>query len=76
MAFRPLPTKHWQAFLDYHGFVYDRTKGSHDQWTKKGHRTIPVKGNEKQVPGFHIKTGCFSIGCTTDDAYAWVEANC
>jgi len=56
--FRPLPTKCGEAFLKYNGFKYSgRTKGSHDQWTKKGYRTIPVWGDEKQIPAMHLKTG-------------------
>ncbi len=75
--FRPIPTKCWESFLKYHGFVYSgRTKGSHDQWTKKGHRTIPVWGDEKQIPALHLKTGCFTIGCTMEDLYKWAEENC
>lgn len=45
--FRPLPTSCWENFLRFHGFVETRSKGSHFQWVKKGHRTIPVWGNEK-----------------------------
>lgn len=74
--FKPVPTKCWENFLILHGFKYDRTRGSHDQWIKNNHRTIPVRGNEKQVPPLHIKTGCFSIGCSTDDFYNWAAENC
>jgi hypothetical protein len=74
--FRPLPTKCWEKFLSLHGFIYKRTAASHDQWTKRGFRTIPVQGNEKQVPAFHMKNGCEIIGCTLDDLYTWAENNC
>lgn len=74
--FKPAITKCWEKFLEFHGFHYDRTKGSHDQWVKPKHRTIPVRGKDKHVPGLHIKTGCFSIGCTTDDFYEWASKNC
>ncbi len=76
MGFRPLPTKCWENFLTSKGFKYSRTKGSHDQWTKAGHRTIPVWGDEKEIPSFHLKTGCNSIGCSIDDLYAWAAKNC
>ncbi len=59
-----------------HGFQYRSTKGSHDQWTKAGKRTIPVWGNEKQIPGLHLKTGCSSIGCDLQDLYDWAAENC
>jgi len=74
--FRPLPTSCWEKFLRIHGFVETRSKGSHFQWVKRGHRTIPVWGNEKQIPPFHLKTGCFSIGCTMEDLYTWASTNC
>ena len=75
--FRPLPTKCWEAFLKKHGYIYSgRTKGSHDQWTKGGHRTIPVWGNEKQIPAFHLRTGCKSIGVDVNELYSWADENC
>jgi predicted RNA binding protein YcfA (HicA-like mRNA interferase family) len=74
--FKPLSTKCWEQFLTLHGFSCKRTSGSHDQWTKKGYRTIPVWGNEKQIPAFHLKTGCKSIGCTLDELYSWADKNC
>jgi hypothetical protein len=75
MGFRPLATKCW-LFLT-HGFKYSgRTKGSHDQWSKQGCRRIPVWGDEKEIPAFHLKTGCRSIGCTIDDLYIWADKNC
>ncbi len=75
--FRPLPTRCWEAFLSYHSYQYSgRTKGSHHQWTKPGHRTIPVWGDEKEIPPLHLRSGCFSIGCTTDELYRWAAENC
>lgn len=59
-----------------HGFKYNRTVGSHDQWTKKGYRTIPVWGNEKQIPALHLKTSCSTIGTTLQDLYFWADQNC
>lgn len=76
MGFRPLSTKCWEIFLTTKGLKYSRTKGSHDQWTKIGHRTIPVWGDEKEIPALHLKTGCASIGCTADELYAWASKNC
>lgn len=75
--FRPLSTKCWELFLTKNGFKYSgRTKGSHDQWTKKGYRTIPVWGDEKEIPAQHLKTGCRTIGCTLEDLYTWADNNC
>jgi len=76
MTFRPLPTSCWEAFLSYKGFKLKRTKSSHDQWVKPGHRTIPVWGNEKSIPAFHLKQSCKSVGCDTDELYAWAAINC
>lgn len=74
--FKPLNTRCWENFLTANGYKHVRTAGSHDQWTKPNHRTIPVWGNEKQIPAFHLKTSCKAIGCTLDDLYAWAAINC
>lgn len=74
--FRPLPTKCWELFLTKHGFTYHHTTGSHDQWKKRGCRTIPVWGDEKEIPAFHLKSGCKTIGCNLEDLYAWADKNC
>jgi predicted RNA binding protein YcfA (HicA-like mRNA interferase family) len=76
MAYKPLPTKCWEKFLSQHGFRYHHTTGSHDQWKKAGKRTIPVWGDEKEIPARHLKTGCDTIGVTVDDLYAWAANNC
>lgn len=77
MSFKPLPTKCWENFLTYQGFAYSgRTKGSHDQWTKRGCRTIPVWGDEKEIPALHLKTGCKTIGCDVNDLWKWASKNC
>jgi hypothetical protein len=74
--FRPLPLKCWEAYLTFCGFVYERTKSSHYQWTKKGFRTIPVWGNKKEIPAIHLKTGCATIKCSMESLYAWADVNC
>ena len=74
--FRPLDLKCWEAFLIKCGFDKDRISSSHHQWKKHGKRTIPVWGNEKQIPAFHLRTGCSSIGCSINDLYGWAEKNC
>jgi predicted RNA binding protein YcfA (HicA-like mRNA interferase family) len=74
--FRPLQTKCWEKFLLFHKFQLSRIKGSHHQWTKNGFRTIPVWGDEKQIPPFHLKKGCETIGVSLDDLYKWAEVNC
>jgi len=75
--FRPLPTKCWEKFLTYCGFMYSRTKGSHDIWTKKDSlRSIPVWGDEKEIPAMHLKTSCRTIGTTLEKLYEWANANC
>ena len=75
--FRPLPTKCWEIFLRVKGYSYSRTKGSHDIWTKKGSaRSIPVWGDEKEIPAQHLKASCRTIGCTLQDLYIWSDVNC
>ena len=74
--FRPLNTNCWEKFLTHHGFHPKRVKGSHFQWTRPGRRTIPVWGDEKQIPAFHLKKGCETIGCTLEDLYTWAANNC
>lgn len=74
--FRPLPTKCWELFLTFKGFKCIRTTSSHDQWKKKNSRSIPVWGNEKQIPAQHLKTSCQTIGCTLQDLYSWADKNC
>ena len=74
--FRPISTRCWQMYLTLMGFSYKRTKGSHDQWGKGEYRTIPVRGNEKQVPPLHLKTGCSTIGVTMQELYKWADENC
>jgi len=64
------------SFLTAMGYRYRRTQGSHDQWTKSGKRTIPVWGNEKEIPAQHLKTSCRTIGTTLEDLYAWADKNC
>lgn len=74
--FKPLNTSCWENLLRFIGYSYNRTKGSHDQWTKPGHRTIPVWGDEKQIPAFHLSRAAKTIGWTLDNIYAWAEKNC
>lgn len=74
--FRPIATKCWERFLTKMGFAHTRTKGSHDQWIKKGFRTIPVWGDEKQIPAFHLKSGCISMGIDIKELYEWAKINC
>jgi predicted RNA binding protein YcfA (HicA-like mRNA interferase family) len=74
--YRPIPTKCWILFLIHKGFIKDRTKSSHDQYTKAGKRTIAVWGNEKDIPAMHLKTSCRTIGCTLQELYEWADKNC
>lgn len=78
MAHRPVKTKDWIAFLNYHGFTFSgRIKGSHHQYTKKGAiRAIPVWAEKKEIPANHIKISCRTIGVTAKEAYDWIENNC
>ncbi len=74
--FRALPTKCVKELLTHLGFSYDRTKGSHDQWVRKGRRTIPIRGSEKQVPAIHLKTICKNTDFSIEDIYKWANKNC
>ncbi len=74
--FRPLRTSCFEKFLSFHGYKYHRTTASHDQWTRAGKRTIPVWGDEKEIPAMHLRGNCKTIGCTMDEMYAWAKINC
>ena len=74
--FRPLPLKCWEAYLTLCGFSKNRISSSHHQWTKHGFRTIPVWGDEKEIPATHLKTGVSTIGVTLSILYSWAESNC
>jgi predicted RNA binding protein YcfA (HicA-like mRNA interferase family) len=75
--FRPLPTKDFEKFLTYHGYQCDRIKGDHYIWKKKGaKRSIPIWGNEKEIPALHLQTSCRTIGCSMDEMYNWINGNC
>lgn len=73
---RPIPTKCWINFLLSIGYKSVRTSSSHHQYTKSGKRTIPVWGNEKEIPALHIKTSCRSIGISVDEFLSWADKNC
>ncbi len=75
-GFKPNYLIHLLTILCLAQYKYSRTKSSHDQWTKKGHRTIPVWGDEKEIPAFHLRTGCRTIGCTIEELYEWAAKNC
>jgi predicted RNA binding protein YcfA (HicA-like mRNA interferase family) len=74
--FRPLPIKCWLIFLELHGFKLARVRGSHHVYTKRNSRTIPVWGNEKEIPAQHLVTSCKTIGCTMAQLMEWAEENC
>lgn len=74
--FRPLNTKCWEKFLTTKGYIKSRTTASHDQWTKRNCRTIPVWGSEKEIPALHIKTSCNSMKITLLEVYDWAAKNC
>lgn len=74
--FRPIPTKCWENFLKSHGYKLSRIRGSHYQYTKRDARTIPVWGDEKEIPAFHIKSALRNMGMTLDEFYEWSVENC
>jgi predicted RNA binding protein YcfA (HicA-like mRNA interferase family) len=74
--FKPAPTKCWVKFLTFKGFTCVRISASHHQYKKSGYRTIPVWGDEKQIPAQHIKQSCTSMGIKPDDFYNWASENC
>ena len=74
--FRPLDTACWEKFLAFMGFSLTRIKGSHHQWTRRNFRTIPVWGDEKQIPPFHLKKGCETMKTSLEELYKWSDKNC
>lgn len=74
---RPLPTKCFIAFLLMHGLTCDRISSSHHQYKKKGLiRTIPVWGDEKEIPAMHLRTSCKTLGVTMQELYDWAAKHC
>ena len=43
---------------------------------KKNSRTIPVWGDEKEIPAQHLKSNCRTIGCSLESLYTWADKNC
>ena len=77
--YRPIRTACWIKFLNLNGFfkVPKRFTGSHFLYKKIGAvRSIPVRENDKDVPAFHLSTGCRTIGCSLDFFYEWATENC
>ena len=59
-----ISSKKFIKFLNRHGCVYIRTKGSHDIYDTKPPllRPIVLRGNEKDVPLTHLKTNLKTLG--------------
>ena len=76
IGFRPLKTSCWEKLLTFLGYKLQRISASHHQWTKPQKRTIPVWGNEKEIPALHKKTSANSFGWSLKEVYAWAEENC
>lgn len=74
--FRPVPTKCWEKFLKSQGYTLSRVRGSHYQYTKRDARTIPVWGDEKEIPAFHVKKALENMGWTLEMFYGWSDFNC
>jgi predicted RNA binding protein YcfA (HicA-like mRNA interferase family) len=73
---RPLKTKCVESFLLAHGYSHKRTSASHDQWTKPQSRTIPLWGDEKEIPANHLRQIMRTIGNPVEYLYQWAEKNC
>ena len=75
--FRPLPTKCVEKLLTHLGYSYKRTSASHDLWVKGGSRTIPLWGNEKQIPAQHLNSiKKNNPSWTLSAIHAWAAINC
>jgi len=75
--FKPLPLKCIEAFLNFMGFVLDRTAASHYVYKKRGNfRSVPLWGSKKEVPAFHIRTCSKVTGYTMKQIYDWAAINC
>lgn len=62
-----IKTKKYRKFLTSQGYVFDRIKGDHEIWKKKGSRPVVFVGKEKEVPVFHIGKNNKTIGLKNDE---------
>ena len=61
----PVKTSVYRKFLKSLGCVYERTKASHELWSKDGcTRPITFQGANKDIPDHHIKTNNVTLGLT------------
>lgn len=75
--FRPIATKCWIAFVNFMGYSYNRTNGSHDIYTKiNSKRSIVLRSADKDVPALHLKTSCKTMGIELQYVYTWATKNC
>lgn len=74
--FRPVKTSCWEKYLIFMGYKLSTITGSHYQYTKKNARTVPVWGDEKDIPAFHAKSALKNMGKELVDFYDWAEKNC
>lgn len=73
---RPVKTKDWIAFLEFHGCRYLRTKASHDHYKCPNCiRTITHREKDKEIPAMHAKTNLATMGKTLQELYKWIEEN-
>ena len=74
---RPIPIGCWENFLISKGCEFVRIRASHHHWKCPNClRPITFWGNEKEIPGFHIKTCLNTLGIKRTSFLQWVKENC
>ena len=74
---RPVPTKCWKKFLQSLKCYFKRQTSSHHIWRcPKAKRSIVFRGDDKEIPLFHIKTNLQTLGIMPDKFWKWIEENC
>lgn len=73
----PVPTKCWEAFLEYSGCVFVKNDGSHHKWQCEDClRSIIFWGHKKDIPRFQILTNLKTMGKTNSEFNKWAKKNC
>jgi predicted RNA binding protein YcfA (HicA-like mRNA interferase family) len=74
MSFKPIKTKYWIKFLEAHGCIFKRTKGSHVHYKCPDCiRTITLRTKDKEIPPLHLKTTLETMGFDMEYLLKWIS---
>ncbi len=75
--YRPVSTKCWIKFLKSLDCHFKRQKSSHHVWYCPGtKRSVVFRGEEKEIPAFHIKTNLKTLEIDEVKFWEWIDKNC